>query len=167
MWLSKWKLKRKAPSSLMFILFWPPGRSTYFTHLYSCFLSIVMGSDICTYPMRCNMFHHEDTDLWEGRDRLLGKINWKRFWKRSISPQLSAKTEAEGFWPFEKKSGRLGKDHLGRKDRWQKRKAEDREGNGKRIYGIFFRHVPNGSWKIGNWQKPFLLCGQGCNALWA
>ena len=88
--------------------------------------------------MRCNMFHHEDTDLWEGRDRLLGKINWKRFWKRSISPQLSAKTEAEEFWPFEKKSGRLGKDHLGRKDRWLKRKRKTEKAMGKGHMGFFF-----------------------------
>ena len=152
----------------MFILFWPLGPSSCFTHLYSCFRSIVVGSDICTYPMRCNMFHHEDTDLWEGRDRLLGKINWKRFWKRSISPQLSAKTEAGVFGPFEKKwvtaweRSSWRERQLGKKN-WERKTEKAME---KGHTGCF-QHVPKRSWKIGNWQKPFPLCGQGCNALWA
>ena len=96
---------------------------------------------------------------------LIDKINWKRNWKWSIYQQQSAKTEGEVFWPFEKKSGLLGKDHLGRKDRWQKRKRKTEKAMGKGHTGCF-QHVCDRSWKICNWQRPFPLCGQGCNALW-
>ena len=47
-----------------------------------------------------------------------------------------AKGKAEVFWPFEKKQG-LGKDHLGGKDRWEKRKRKTKKAVGKGHTGCF------------------------------
>ena len=52
---------------------------------------------------------------------------------------LYKETKAEVFWPFEKTWG-LAKEHLGRKDRWDKRKRKTKKAMGKGHTGCF-RHV--------------------------
>ena len=49
---------------------------------------------------------------------------------------LYKETKAEVFWPFEKKRG-LGKDHLGGKDRWEKRNRKTKKAVGKGHTGRF------------------------------
>ena len=44
--------------------------------------------------------------------------------------ELCKATKAEVFWSFEKKRG-LGKNHLGGKDRWEKRKRKTKKAVGK------------------------------------
>lgn len=46
------------------------------------------------------------------------------------------KGKAEVFWPFGKKQA-LGKDHLGGKDRWEKRKRKTKKAVGKEHTGCF------------------------------
>ena len=57
---------------------------------------------------------------------------------------LYKETKAGVSWSFEKKRG-LGENHLGGKDRWEKRKRKTVKAVGKGHTGCF-RHVLNRSW---------------------
>ena len=69
---------------------------------------------------------------------------------------LCKEKKAEVFWPFEKTRG-LTKEHLGRKDRWDKRKRKTKKAMRKGHTGCF-RHVINRSWKILALDRERFLC---------